>query len=103
MYVTVYKVGKDKENILKQWGESIQKENIEEALLSLREENCEAESLTMFRIGEEYFVVGVMLAEQGKEIVPHNPGRDINKKHVKILRECLDGQIQLEKVYDLRI
>ena len=103
MYVTIYKVGKGKEDILKKWGESIQKENLEEALLSLHEENCEAESLHLFRIGDEYYAVGVMLSEREKEIVPHNPSRDINKEHFKIRKECLDEQMRLEKVYDLRI
>jgi hypothetical protein len=43
-----------------------------------------------------------MVPEKGKEILPFNPNREINKKHVKVLRECIEKEIPLETVYFLK-
>jgi|SRR3989344_4037708 len=102
MKVNIYKIKKGKENLLKEWGISI-RADLGESLASLIEENCLAESMKIFSIDGETYAVGVMCAEKGKEILPYNPEREINKKHFKVLREVIEEQVKLEDVYTLAI
>lgn len=102
MKINIYKIKKGKEALLKEWGVSIHA-NTEEALASLIEENCLAESMKMFSINGEIYIVGVMCVEKGKEILPYNPERKINKEHFKILKEAIVGQVKLEDIYTLAV
>lgn len=63
--INIYKIKKDKIDILKQWGLTISK-NMEEALESL------------------------------------NYKREINKKHIEILHECIESELPLETIYSLK-
>jgi hypothetical protein len=101
MNLNIYKIKKDKIETLKQWGVSIT-DNLKEALESIKEENCEEENISTFSIGDDFYIIGIMVPEKGKEILPFNPNREINKKHVKVLRECIEKEIPLETVYFLK-
>lgn len=102
MKINVYRLKRGKEEILKDWGVTIHKEK-GEALASLIEENCLSESMKIFSIKEDIYVVGAMCAEKGKELLAHNPNREINKKHIKILNDVLDGPLALEDIYTLTV
>ena len=102
MRINIFKLKKGKEDILRDWGKEISKD-INEATASLVEEGCIEESLRIFEIGDEKYVVGVMCGEKGKKILPHNPDREINKKHFKILKECFGVEVSQEKIYSVKV
>ena len=104
MKINLYKVNLGQVSTLKQWGLEIQN-NQQEALDSLHEENCLSEGMRMFSIGDDTYVVGVMCPEKGLSLLPHNPEREINKRHFKILEKALDlnNPIPLEDIYTLTV
>lgn len=102
MRINIFKIKKGTDGIIKAWGGEIHK-NMDEAVASLVEENCLEESLRFFEIGGEKYAVVVMCAEKGKKLLPHNPGREMNKRHFEILKECFDDEVVQEKVYSVRV
>lgn len=98
MKINIFKIQNDKEDILRSWGSDVMK-NKEEALASLIEENCLAESMKMFTVNGEIYVVGVMCPEKGKQLLPYNTNRPINKEHMSILKDVLGEPVMLEDVY----
>jgi len=95
----IYKIKKDQENKFLEWGEKLSNEFKEEAIQSLREENCTREMFYLFKIGEDYFAAGHM---EGSNIKP-STDTELNREHKKILKECLDDSITLSEVYNLKI
>lgn len=101
MQINIYKIKKGKKNKLINWGKYLSK-NRNIAIETLAEENCLEESARIVKLGKDFFLIGAMVAEPGKKLLPSNPNREINKKHFKILEECLDLQIPQEKCYSIQ-
>jgi Family of unknown function (DUF6176) len=102
MRINVYKVKKGKEKVLLEWGEIIRKEK-NEALVSLREENCLEESLRLYKIDGYWYAIGVMCAAKGGKLLPHNQNRKINQEHFRVLEECLEEEMSFQSIYNVRV
>ena len=103
MNVYIYKIKKEKQDILKKWGKTIMSDCLIEAIASLEEENCEAENISIFSLGSDLYAVGIMVPKTGRKILPFNKNREINKKHFKILKECLGERLPIETVYSIHL
>lgn len=94
-----FKLKPGTEKILKDWGVQLQTALLTEALESLRQENCTHEVLKLFKIKNEYYVIGYM---EGDDMLPAQDS-EINTKHKAILKQCLGEEVELEVVYDLKL
>ncbi len=102
MRIHIFKLKKNTEFLLKQWGEEVSSDSKEEAIQSLLEENCLEESLRIFKINNDMYLVGVMVALDSKGLFEPNQKRSINKKHFSILKECIEEEISQDKIYNVR-
>jgi len=100
--ITIFKIKPGKKEKLLQWGAEIMN-NQQQALLSIGEENCREESMRIFSIENNDFLLCVMSAKDKKGILPYDKNQPINKKHFEILEECLEGEVSQEKMYHLRL
>lgn len=81
------------------WGKKLMGEHKQEALESLREEQCSRELGFLFKIGGQWYMVGHM---EGNNILPATD-RPLNRKHQALLRECILCEVPLVEVYDLKV
>lgn len=102
MRIHIFKLKKEAQGILKDWGKEVSLD-MEEAIKSLQEENCLEESFRMFKIGEDFYIVGVMVSKDSNSLSEPNMEREINKKHFAILSECIESEIFQDKIYNVRI
>ncbi|PJE64270.1 MAG: hypothetical protein COU90_03575 [Candidatus Ryanbacteria bacterium CG10_big_fil_rev_8_21_14_0_10_43_42] len=97
--IKLYKVKEGKEQTLTDWGNTLMNERKDEAIATLKEEQCLREFLTMFTIDNSSYIAIIM---QGDNILP-STNKEINQTHKKIIRECTDGEITLRTLYDIRV
>lgn len=82
-----------------QWGRDIESIYNKEAIEALKEENVLQEGAYRFTIGNTSYVIFYM---EGEDILPANKDRAINKLHKKVLKECIDHEIDLDWLYNLK-
>lgn len=95
----IFKIKSGMEDQLLKWGRELSGSLRKEALQSLEEEQCEREFFYLFRLGTETYVAAHM---EGKTILPATDSK-LNQKHRSILRQCIEREVSLQEVYDLRV
>lgn len=94
----LYKLKKDKVKDLREWIEELK--SFDPLLLSklLKEENCTKESMGLFEIDGEIYLIGHM--EGGPFQKPSN--NKINIKHKQVLQECIEHEVTIENLYTIQ-
>lgn len=102
----VYAIFKIHSNKLGQWFEWCNKINTiyyQEALSTLAEENIVMESFCNFRIGNDWYAFGCVVAEETKQPLPSNKDKKINLEHTRNKKECLELISKGNSAYFLKI
>ena len=84
---------------MREWGKKLMTEYLDEARETLKEENSTREFFYIFRIEDKYYGAANM---EGDNIIPSNLNRELNRKHREILKECTEGTIELEDIYNIK-
>lgn len=83
----LFKVRPDKLSILQNWAEELKKREAE-VLATLEYENVSMETMYLFSVGDEWFVMGM------QDIVGEHRKADmtveLNQRHFAVLKECLE-------------
>lgn len=95
----IFKLKKDKVEKFKEWTHLLNTTLRDEAMLSLKEENCSRELIQFFEIQGEFYIATHI---EGEDIVPSNKEREINKRHIEIMKECIEEKIATETLYDIK-
>ena len=99
--IILKKVKKGKIGILKNWVRELKK-NKSEVLITLKEENVFNENLSIIRIDNQEYAIFVI--DYHKRILQSNKNRVINRKHTKVLKECLEKEnIESKNLYNFSI
>lgn len=94
----LFKLKKGKEQDLLDWGRELSGPLKDEAIITLQEENCTRESSYMFKVGDDYYLIGHMEGEN----LQKPSDRKINQRHRHILEDCIEEEVDLTIVYDLK-
>lgn len=84
---------------LRNWGEKLQKERHEEALMSMKQEGVRMEAAFLFQINRRDYVIGLIISNGEKKPVDLN--MEINKQHLDVLDRCLVKKLPAEVLYCL--
>lgn len=95
----IYKIKIEKVSLLRNWGKQLQNELKNEAIDTLREENCTRELFVIFEDAGQWYLVAHM--EGG----PFNSStdREINRIHKQIMHETIDRVMESEVLYDVSV
>lgn len=99
----LFKLKPDTSHILKKWSEQLLGAYKSEVLDTLAEEQCLSEYFKVFTLNGHEYLLTHMEPLPGKELLPSNQTREINKKHKQVLRTCIDEEVSLETLYTLRL
>ena len=88
---TIWKIKKGKRKIWEDWCKELMGKYHKEALETLIEEDLIAEHCIIFGKGDNSFVRYIHETVPNKEKKPMNPNREINQKHNRIFKECLES------------
>ncbi|OGZ43841.1 MAG: hypothetical protein A3J55_00180 [Candidatus Ryanbacteria bacterium RIFCSPHIGHO2_02_FULL_45_17b] len=91
---TIWKIKSGKLEVWKAWCHELMTTRYEEALITISEENLVHEKCVIFEKEGENYVIYTHGTVEGKAKKKANMDHAVNKKHFKIMKECL------EYVYD---
>jgi hypothetical protein len=84
----------------KKWAGVLMDEKLNEAKLSLAEEQIDEEAAAVVKINGEDYLIGV-IASQGQPL-PANSKSELNIQHQKANKEYLGENIDVEILYDIK-
>jgi len=100
MKIVVRKFKEDKSQAYREWGKTLSSEKLQEAKLSLKEENVLEEATALVNIKGEDYWIGVQF--DNGEVLPANTSREVNLKHQKMNKECLGESAEVSVLYDIK-
>ncbi len=97
----VIKIKEGKELVWREWCSLIKKKYQKEAIETLKEERCIQEIFSIFKLGEDWYTIGM---GEG-ECLPSNKNSELNRIHQEKKMECLDpsSRVKIENLYHLKV
>ncbi len=96
--IKIYKIKTEAIHVLKEWGQEIMNDRLNEAVNSLIEENCIFEEARLFQINHTYYVIGCMISKPNMDFMK-GPNSEINIKHKSITQNAIIEEISTELIY----
>ena len=96
----IFKLHNEKVETLLGWGKEVQLKHLDEALESLKEENCSREIFEVFEAEGQWYLVAHM---EGENILPANLDRELNQRHREKIMDCIQEKLETIQVYDLKV
>ena len=96
----IFKLHNEKIDKLLSWGKEVQLKHLDEALESLKEENCSREIFEVFEAEGQWYLAAHM---EGENISPANLDRELNQRHRAIIMDCIQERLETTQVYDLKV
>lgn len=95
----IFKIKPNKETKLRAWCEEVNTTRKDEAIESLKEENCNCEIFSIATINNEPYLLTHM---DGKNL-KRGTDSEINLKHRAIMRECIEAKVGIECLYKIEV
>ena len=98
--LSLWKVKEGKREEWLEWCKGIMT-NYEEAAETLKEEQLIEERCVLFDVGDESYLVYFHQPEEGKQKLPANMEKEINRMHFKKMEECLERCTEKTEGYNV--
>ncbi len=99
--INIFEIDNNITEEFKKWGIHLMNEALEEAIISLKEENCLLEEVRFFKIENKFFIHTTSVSNLNMKIIK-GPDSDLNKKHRELLKKIIIKPIESSLVYKIQ-
>ena len=99
--INIFEIDSNYIEELKKWGIHLMNEVLDEAIMSLKEENCLLEEVRLFEVENKFFIHTTSVSNFNMKIIK-GPDSDLNKKHRELLKKIIIKPIESSLVYKIQ-